>query len=81
MPIVAIIFTLLVENKLEELIPYTKNHPLNSLMIMIVISLIVAVLKIYHEYNKENIHDKLDSLYEENKVLKGLISEFKYQII
>jgi hypothetical protein len=79
-PIVAIVFTLLVENKFTESIPYTKVHPVNSIVIMVAISLILAGLKIYYEYNKENIQEELESLGEENKFLIGLISEFKYQI-
>lgn len=79
-PIVAIFFTLLVEGKLSEYITYTKEHPVNSILIMVLISLLLAGLKIYYEYNKENLQDELESLGEENQFLKGLISEFKYQI-
>ena len=80
LPIVAILFTLLVEGKLSEYISYTKEHPLNSIGIMVTISLILAGLKIYHEYNKKNLQEELELLGEENKFLIGLISEFKYQI-
>ena len=57
LPIVAILFTLLVEGKLSEYISYTKEHPLNSIGIMVTISLILAGLKIYHEYNKKNLQE------------------------
>lgn len=80
LPIIAILFTLLVEGKLSEYIVYTKEHPSNSIVIMVVISLILAGLKIYYEYNRENLKEELESLGEENQFLKGLISEFKYQI-
>lgn len=78
--ITAIVFTLLVENKLIDLIPYTKKHPMNSILIMGVFSIILAILKIYYEYNKKNIQEELKLIQEENQFFKSLISEFKYQI-
>lgn len=79
-PIVAILFTLLVEGKLEEYIPYTKKHPLNSIVIISFFSLLLVCFKIYYEYNKYNLQEEFNLLKEENTFLKGLISNFKYQI-
>ena len=66
-----IVLTLVVEGKFEDYIPYTKKHPLNSIVIVVIILLALFVVKIMHEIKKYNA---------ENTFWQNLISNFKYQI-
>jgi len=78
-PLVAIIFTLLIEGKFDD-IGSVKRHPIFLMSIMFVFSFILIVLKIYFEYSEENLKKKVSSLSVENDFFKELISSFKYQI-
>ena len=75
-----IVFTLVVEGKFEEYIPYTKEHPLNSITIAVIILFILFIVKIIHEIKKCNTEEDLLEIRKENTFLKNLISNFKYQI-
>ena len=85
-PIVAILFTLLVEGKLDS-IDIIKEYPTTAIVIMFVVSILLVGKKILNEAKKENLKNELDKLSnelstteEENSFLKSLISNFKYQI-
>lgn len=75
-----IVLTLVVEGKFEDYIPYTKKHPLNSIVIVVVILLVLFVVKIMHEIKKYNAEEELLKASKENTFWQNLISNFKYQI-
>ena len=75
-----IVLTLVVEGKFEDYIPYTKKHPLNSIVIVVVIFLALFVVKIMHEIKKYNAEEELLKASKENTFWQNLISNFKYQI-
>lgn len=75
-----IVLTLVVEGKFEDYIPYTKKHPLNSIVIVVVILLALFVVKIMHEIKKYNAEEELLKASKENTFWQNLISNFKYQI-
>lgn len=75
-----IVLTLVVEGKFEDYIPYTKKHPLNSIVIVVVIFLALFVVKIKHEIKKYNAEEELLKASKENTFWQNLISNFKYQI-
>lgn len=75
-----ILLTLVVEGKFEDYIPYTKKHPLNSIVIVVVILLVLFVVKIMHEIKKYNAEEELLKASKENTFWQNLISNFKYQI-
>ena len=78
-PIIAILFTLLVEGKFNEF-DIVQKHPVNFIVLMVCLSLLLAWLKISYEIKQENLKEELESYQEENSFLKELISSFKYQI-
>ncbi|WP_180997238.1 hypothetical protein, partial [Campylobacter concisus] len=61
-------------------IPYTKKHPLNSIVIVVIILLALFVVKIMHEIKKYNAEEELLKASKENTFWQNLISNFKYQI-
>ena len=61
-----IVLTLVVEGKFEDYIPYTKKHPLNSIVIVVVILLALFVVKIMHEIKKYNAEEELLKASKEN---------------
>ena len=75
-----IVLTLVVEGKFEDYIPYTKKHPLNSIVIVVIILLALFVVKIMHEIKKYNAEEELLKASKENTFWQNLISNFKYQI-
>ncbi|MDA3078132.1 hypothetical protein OFO07_04225 [Campylobacter sp. JMF_06 NA1] len=79
-PIFYIILTLLIEGKLETLFPYTKQHPMNSIIFVAIICAILSIAKIIFEFKRKNHKNLLDKAEKENEFLKNLISDFKYQI-
>lgn len=77
--VTAIIFTLLIEGKFNEF-EIIHKHPVKSIIIMSLISILLAWKKISYEINQDNLKEELKSIKEENNFLKELISSFKYQI-
>lgn len=85
-PFVAILFTLLIENKLNS-IDIVKEHPVNFIIAFVVISLVLVGLKIKFELEEKDLENEIltlktniESITEENNFFKALISSFKYQI-
>ena len=78
-PVVGINFALLIEGKYDGYV-WIKEHPVNAISLMVLISIILIIIKIIYEVKQVNLKDKVTELNEENIFLKSLISNFKYQI-
>lgn len=78
--ILGIVLTLVVEGKFEDYIPYTKKHPVNSIIVVSIILIFLFVLKIKKTIKQYKEKENLLEIKEENNFLKNLISNFKYQI-
>lgn len=77
--VVGINFALLIEGKYDGN-EWIKNHPVNAIVLMALISIILVVIKIIYEVKQVNLKEEVSASNEENIFLKGLISNFKYQI-
>lgn len=79
-PFFSVILALLLAGKLETLIPYTKQHPINSIAVVFIILVVLFIIKTIFEFKRIKEKKRLDILEKENNFLKNLISDFKYQI-
>jgi len=78
-PVVGIIFTLLIEGKFNE-IKDIKLHPVNYIVGLSIISIVLLIIKFIYVLKQTNLKKEVSELNEENRFLKELISNFKYQI-